>query len=153
MRLINRIEELADIGKTDNGICRTAGTPEDARGKYLIVEWMFDAGMTVHRDEFDNIIGVLPGEGPPIVTGSHTDTVATAGKYDGVLGVLAGLEAAHELKDLKSPLEVVIFNDEENSMSGSIGYAATHRDIKAFIELHVEQGPVLDFQQLDIGIV
>ena len=115
---------------------------------------MFDAGMNVHRDEFQNIIGVLPGEGPPIVTGSHTDTVATAGKYDGVLGVLAAIEAVETLKcDIKSPIEVLIFNDEENSMSGSIGYAATRQDIKAFIELHVEQGPVLDFQQLDIGIV
>ena len=153
MKLIDRIEQLAQIGKTDNGICRTAGTHEDARGKYLIVEWMFDAGMTVHKDEFQNIIGVLPGEGSPIVCGSHTDTVSTAGKYDGALGVLAGIEAAESLKDLKRPLEVVIFHDEENTMSGSIGYAATRRDIKAFIELHVEQGPVLDFQQLDIGIV
>ena len=84
----------------------------------------------------------------------HTDTVATAGKYDGVLGVLAGLEAARELKGkLKHPLEVVIFDDEENTMSGSVGYCSKKPDIKAFVELHVEQGPVLDAQQLDIGIV
>ena len=154
MKLIDRIEQLALVGQTDNGICRTAGTAEDQVAKSMCIEWMFDAGMHVHRDEFQNIIGTLPGEGPPIVTGSHTDTVATAGKYGGVLGVLAGLEAAEELGgSLKSPLEVVIFNDEENSMSGSIGYSATRQDIKAFIEVHVEQGPVLDFQQLDIGIV
>ena len=53
---------------------------------------MFDAGMRVHRDKFGNIIGRIDGEGPAIVTGSHTDTVATAGKYDGVLGVLAVLK-------------------------------------------------------------
>ena len=154
MKLIDRIEELALVGQTENGICRTSGSPEDEIAKGLILHWMLEAGMTVHRDEFMNIIGVLPGEGDPIVTGSHTDTVATAGKYDGVLGVLAALEAAEALKgEIKSPLEVVIFNDEENTMSGSIGYSATRTDLKAFIELHVEQGPVLDFQQLDIGIV
>ena len=154
MKLLQRIEELAKVGQTESGICRAAGSIEDAQGKHLIIDYMLDAGMEVHRDEFSNIIGVLPGEGNPIVTGSHTDTVATAGKYDGVLGVLAAIEAAETLKtELKSPLEIVVFNDEENSMSGSIGYAATRTDLKAFIELHVEQGPVLDFQQLDIGIV
>ena len=106
------------------------------------------------RDQYGNIIGRIDGEGPPIVTGSHTDTVATAGKYDGALGVLAGIEAARELKGkLKHPLEVVIFRDEENTMDGSIGYSSNKPDIKAFIELHVEQGPILDVQQLDIGIV
>ena len=53
--------------------------------------------MTVHRDKYHNIIGRLDGEGPAIVTGSHTDTVETAGPYDGVLGVLAGIEAAKTL--------------------------------------------------------
>lgn len=115
---------------------------------------MLDAGMTIRRDEHNNIIGRLEGQGLPIVTGSHTDTVATAGKFDGALGVLAGIEAAFQLKNvIQSPLEVVIFDDEENSMSGSIGYTAEHPDIKAFLELHVEQGPVLDMQHADIGIV
>ena len=115
---------------------------------------MLDAGMSIRRDEHNNIIGRLEGEGQPIVTGSHTDTVATAGKFDGALGVLAGIEAASQLKHvLSSPFEVVIFDDEENSMSGSIGYTAEHPDIKAFLELHVEQGPVLDMQHADIGIV
>ena len=54
---------------------------------------------------------------------------------------------------LKHPLEVVIFYDEENTMSGSIGYCSKKPEIKAFIELHVEQGPVLDHQGVDIGIV
>ena len=69
-----------------------------------------------------------------IVTGSHTDTVATAGKYDGVLGVLAGLEAARELKGkISSRLEVVIFHDEENTMSGSIGYCSKNQTSKHFL--------------------
>jgi len=153
-RLIKRINQIAEIGVTENGICRRSGSDDDEIAKHLIVGYMFDAGMTVHRDEYQNIIGRLDGEGPPIVTGSHTDTVETAGKYDGVLGVLAGIEAAERLKgEIKSPLEVVIFNDEEITMDGSIGYCSDQPDIKAFLELHVEQGPVLDFQQKDIGVV
>ena len=74
------------------------------------------------------------------------DTVAD----DGVLGVLAGMEAARENPEL--PIEVVVFHDEENTMSGSIGYCSS-QDIRAFLELHVEQGPVLDVQGLDIGVV
>ena len=154
MKLIERIEELSKIGLTETGICRSAGSKEDSAGKNLVVSWMLEDGLEVRRDNYGNIIGRMPGSGPPIVTGSHTDTVATAGKYDGVLGVLAGLEAARELKGkISSPLEVVIFHDEENTMSGSIGYCSKEPNIKAFLELHVEQGPVLDFQQLDIGVV
>ena len=148
MKLIERIEELS---KTLPG---PSHSEADTKGKSLVIKWMLEDGLTVNKDIYGNIRGVLPGSGAPIVTGSHTDTVATAGKYDGALGVLAGLEAARELKGkLKHPLEVVIFDDEENTMSGSVGYCSKKPDIKAFVELHVEQGPVLDFQQLDIGIV
>ena len=154
MNLIEKIEELALIGKTPNGICREAGSKEDNLGKSLCISYMMDAGMTVRRDEWGNIIGRLDGIGAPIVTGSHTDTVPTAGKYDGALGVLAGIQAAETLGDqLHNPLEVVIFHDEENTMSGSIGYCAERPNLTAFIELHVEQGPVLDVERKDIGIV
>ena len=154
MKLLERIETLSKVGLTEQGICRSAGSPEDNQGKNLVVSWMLEDGLSVTKDEYGNIIGRLDGEGSPIVTGSHTDTVATAGKYDGVLGVLAGLEAARELKGkIEHPLEVVIFHDEENTMSGSIGYTSSQPDITAFLELHVEQGPVLDCQQLDIGVV
>ena len=148
MKLIERIEELS---KT---LPRPSYSEADTKGKSLVIRWMLEDGLTVNKDIYGNIRGVLPGSGAPIVTGSHTDTVATAGKYDGALGVLAGLEAARELKGkLKHPLEVVIFDDEENTMGGSVGYCSKKPDIKAFVELHVEQGPVLDVQQLDIGIV
>ena len=71
-----------------------------------------------------------------------------------MLGVLAGLEETRTLKgSLKSPLEVIVFDDEEDTMRGSIGYTKDKPDIKAFLEVHVEQGPVLDVQQLDIGVV
>jgi len=154
MKLFNRIEKLSQIGLTESGISRVSGSPEDLEARNLVVSWMMEAGMSVRQDEFSNIIGRLEGEGPPIVVGSHIDTVSTAGKYDGVLGVLAGIEAAEQLKGkLKSPLEVCIFTDEEVTMSGSIGYTDSNPEIKAFLELHVEQGPVLDCQQMDIGIV
>ena len=154
MKLIERIEELSKIGATESGICRSAGSPEDKEGKNLVISWMLEDGMQVRVDDYGNVIGRIGGDGPPIVTGSHTDTVATAGKYDGVLGVLSGLEVVRTLKgQLKSPLEVVVFYDEENTMSGSIGYCSGKPDVKAFVELHVEQGPVLDFQQMEIGVV
>jgi len=154
MKILDRIEQLSKIGLSETGVCRTAGSPEDIEAKNLVSSWMMDDGLEVDIDCHGNVIGRLAGEGPPIVTGSHTDTVLTAGKYDGVLGVLAGLEAARELKGkLKSPLEVVIFHDEENSMSGSVGYCSKKPYIKAFLELHVEQGPVLDAKNIDIGVV
>ena len=154
MNLIERIEALAMVGMTEKGICRAAGTPEDEAGKALCIKWMLEAGMSVRRDEWGNIIGRLDGTGDPIVTGSHTDTVPTAGKYDGSLGVLAGIHAAETLKGtLRSPLEVIIFYDEETTMCGSIGYCADKPDLSAFVELHVEQGPVLDVERKDIGIV
>ena len=146
--LIDRIEELSET------LPRRAYSVADETGNAYVIQWMLEDGLQVRRDSYGNIIGRIDGEGPPIVVGSHTDTVETAGKYDGALGVLAGIEAARALKGkLKHPLEVVIFRDEENTMSGSIGYTSDKPDIKAFLELHVEQGPVLDCQQLDIGIV
>ena len=146
--LIDRIEELSET------LPRRAYSVADETGNAYVIQWMLEDGLQVRQDQYGNIIGRIDGEGPPIVVGSHTDTVETAGKYDGVLGVLAGIEAAKTLKGtLKHPLEVVIFRDEENTMGGSIGYTSDKPDIKAFLELHVEQGPVLDCQQLDIGIV
>ena len=149
MKLLDRLNKLGEIGP------RPSGSTFDEQGKNLVIQWMLEDGMSVSRDEFGNIIGRIDGNvyDTPIVTGSHTDTVATAGKYDGALGVLAGLEAGRILRgQLHHPLEVVIFDDEENTMGGSIGYSSI-RYPHAFIELHVEQGPILDLEKVDIGIV
>lgn len=154
--LIDKIDQLSHIGQTTKGICRKSGTREDANARGLVISWMLNAGMSVQQDEYNNLIGTLSGNQdlPPIVVGSHIDTVETAGKYDGVLGVLAGIEAADTLRGhLNHPLQVVVFNDEENSMSGSVGYCSDKPNIRVFLELHVEQGPVLDLQQTDIGVV
>ena len=148
MNLIERIEELAET------LPRPAYSVADETGNAYVIQWMLEDGLQVRQDEYGNIIGRIDGEGAPIVVGSHTDTVATAGKYDGALGVLAGIEAARMLKGkIKHPLEVVIFRDEENTMEGSEGYTSSKPDIKAFLELHVEQGPVLDNKKIDIGVV
>ena len=154
MKLLERLETLSKIGLTDHGICRSAGSREDDDARMLIIDWMFEDNLNVRSDEHRNIRGYTEGEGPPIVIGSHIDTVSTAGKYDGVLGVLAGLEVARALGGIVScPIEVVVFYDEEDTMSGSIGYCAKRPDIKAFLELHVEQGPVLESCNTDIGVV
>ena len=153
-KLLQRINELAKVGASDAGINRPSGSPQDQIARGLIINWMMETGLTVRLDDHQNIIGRLEGHGKTICVGSHIDTVSTAGKYDGVLGVLAGIEAAEQLQGkLTHPLEVCVFSDEETSMAGSIGYANDNRDLKAFLELHVEQGPVLDCQGIDIGVV
>ena len=96
-RLNQILDDLAAIGQMDNGgICRLAFSPEDVQGRELVRRWMIEAGMTVRLDTAGNIIGRLPGrlELPALATGSHIDTVPCGGKFDGCLGVLAGLEVA-----------------------------------------------------------
>ena len=157
MDLIKRLDALGYIGATPQGITRVAGSAADEQAKLQVSEWMQDDGMEVRYDEHNNLIGRLPGlnpDLPPIVVGSHIDTVVNGGKYDGAYGIIAGLEAAKELQGvLRHPLEVVAFHDEEITMSGSRGYAADNPNIKSFIELHVEQGPVLQSERKDLGIV
>lgn len=197
-RLIGWIDRLANVGRLPNGdICRLAFTPEDVQARYLVQQWMMEAGMTVRTDAAGNIIGTYAGlqaEAPALATGSHIDTVPSGGAYDGVLGVLAGIEVARTLHDqdarLKHPLEVIVFTDEESSMVGAraiagvvprspqnlklrdgltdierclegiggnwsqIGTAQRTRDhIAVFVELHVEQGAVLEHIGKAIGVV
>ncbi|MEM9611989.1 MAG: M20 family metallo-hydrolase [Actinomycetota bacterium] len=198
-RLLARLAELAAIGAIEGtaGSCRLALTDEDRDGRDLLVEWMRGLGLAVTVDRIGNVIGIMAGrdESPPVMTGSHIDTVRTGGRYDGNLGVLAGLEVIETLQEAgitpKRPIAVASFTDEEGSrfapdMLGSlvyvggmaleealdivgidgavlgaeldrIGYAgsmpvpgpAPH----AFIELHIEQGPVLEVEGLIIGAV
>jgi N-carbamoyl-L-amino-acid hydrolase len=195
---MGRIKALGEVGALDGGgVCRLALTDEDKAGRDLVVGWMRELGLEVTIDRIGNVIGLRPGatNGPPIMTGSHIDTVATGGLYDGNLGVLAGLEVVETLNDAGSttrhPIAVGFFTNEEGArfapdMMGSgvhqgalslddclatvgidgtavaddlarIGYAGdtpvgTVR-ARAFLELHVEQGPVLVEAGLDIGAV
>ena len=156
MDLIKRLDALGDVGASPTGITRVADSTADTDAKTLVASWMVEAGMRVTWDDHDNVIGYLPGDNlslKPIVTGSHIDTVVNGGKFDGALGVVAGVEAAKELKGkLSHPLMVVAFHDEERTMSGSKGFSKDN-DPHAFIELHVEQGPVLEALGADVGAV
>lgn len=157
MDLIKRLDELSLIGATPTGLTRVAGSTADEQAKSLVTSWMISNGMDVQRDEHHNIIGTLPGADnslPPIVVGSHIDTVVNGGKFDGAYGIVAGLEAAIALKgELQRPLKVVAFHDEEITMSGSRGFAIDNKDIHCFLEAHVEQGPILEHENIEIGVV
>src|SRR5262249_22979023 len=103
------------------GNCRLALTDDDRAGRDLLVRWMRDLGLAVTIDAIGNIIGVRGGreETPPVMFGSHVDTVGNGGRYDGLYGVLAGLEACHALNDAgvitRRPLALVAFTNEEGS--------------------------------------
>lgn len=196
-RLISRLMALADIGPIpDGGCCRLALTDEDGVGRDLVVAWMRELDLDVRVDAIGNVIGTWQiGEGAPVMTGSHIDTVRTGGKYDGNLGVLAGIEVIQRLKETgftpTRPLAVGFFTNEEGArfapdMLGSlvyvgglvleealetiaidgarlgdelqrIGYAGTAPcpgpAPHAFVELHIEQGPLLEANAITIGAV
>ncbi len=197
-RLRRRLATLAEIGDTgDGGCCRLALTDEDKAGRDLVVEWMHELGLEVRIDAIGNVVGRRAGreDTAAVMTGSHIDTVASGGRYDGNLGVLGGLEVVATLNDAevvtRRPLEVAFFTDEEGArfspdMLGSMTYAGglpleealdrTDADglvlgdeldrigyrgpvpvpgpvPHAFVELHIEQGPVLERQGRTIGAV
>jgi len=196
-RLLDRLEELAEIGPIDGGgSCRLALTDDDRLGRDLLVTWMKDLGLTVTIDVVGNITGTWEvGAGAPVMTGSHIDTVRTGGRYDGNLGVLAGLEVIESLMAAgvrpRRPIAVTVFSNEEGArfqpdMLGSlvyvgglgveqalstlaidgpsygdelgrIGYAGTvpcpGPAPYAFVELHIEQGPVLEREGFRFGAV
>ena len=197
-RLLARLAELAAIGATDEGgCCRLALTDEDRAGRDLVGRWMREAGLDVQVDPIGNFFGFRPGteDTAPVMTGSHIDTVRTGGRYDGCLGVLAGIEVVRTLNDAgvrtRRPLVVGVFTNEEGArfapdMLGSLvfvgglpleeAYARTGIDGRrlvdelarigyrgeaalplhrphAHVELHIEQGPVLDAEGITIGAV
>jgi len=200
-RLMRRIDELATIGAIagTDGCCRLALTDEDKGGRDLVVTWMRDLGLDISVDGIGNVIALWnpigPDAGPPVMSGSHIDTVRTGGRYDGNLGVLAGLEVIETLIDAGTtpprPLAVGFFTDEEGArfapdMLGSLVYVGglaleEALDIEgidgtrvgpelerigyrgsapcpglvphAFVELHIEQGPVLEVEGVTIGAV
>jgi N-carbamoyl-L-amino-acid hydrolase len=86
-RLGQRLQELGQIGANADGICRLALSAEDGAGRDLVLRWMRELGLLVSIDAMGNVVGVRAGteSGPPVMTGSHIDTVATGGRYDGNL--------------------------------------------------------------------
>jgi len=197
-RLWDSIMEIAKIGATQKGgSCRLALTDLDREARDLFVSWCQDAGCTIAIDKMGNIFARRQGSDPdlhPVAVGSHLDTQPTGGRFDGVYGVLTGLEVIRTLNDHKintrHPVEVVCWTNEEGSRfapamvaSGvfagvydlefglsrededgrtmgeeltRIGYAGDQpmgRPLHAYLEAHIEQGPILVEEEIDIGIV
>ncbi|WP_027160667.1 Zn-dependent hydrolase [Mesorhizobium sp. WSM1293] len=198
-RLWDSIMEMAKIGPgIAGGNNRQTVTDEDGEGRHLFKRWCDAAGLEMGVDEMGTMFARREGTDPslpPVYVGSHLDTQPTGGKYDGVLGVLGGLEVVRSLNDLgiktKHPIVVTNWTNEEGSrfapaMMASgvfagvldqadvyghvdkqgkkfgeelerIGWKGTEkvgdRKIHAFFELHIEQGPILEDEDIDIGVV
>ncbi len=191
--------EMAKIGPgVAGGNNRQTLTDEDAEGRALFQRWCEDAGCSMGVDQMGNMFAHREGTDPqalPVYVGSHLDTQPTGGKYDGVLGVLGGLEIIRTLNDLgiktKHPVVATNWTNEEGTryapaMLSSGVFAGMHtqdwaydredadgktfgdelkrigwqgdeevgaRKMHAFFELHIEQGPILEAEGKDIGVV
>lgn len=203
-RLYEHLAHLGRIGGyTDErtglqGVNRLALTPADGEGRRQVVAWMHELGMAVTVDQIGNVYGRYEGMRPelaPLMMGSHIDSVPTAGRFDGCLGVLGGLEIVRCLHErqlrTQRPIVVAFFTDEEGcrfgtDMLGSAvatgrlpleeAYALVDRDGLrlrdeleaigflgtahvalappfAYLECHIEQGPILKAQEQDLGVV
>ena len=197
-RLWDSLMEMARIGATPKGgVCRLALTDLDKQGRDLFVRWAKEAGCTITIDRMGNVFARRAGKDDsltPVVTGSHADSQPTGGKFDGIYGVLGGLEVIRSLNDhgieTDRPVEVVIWTNEAGSRfapamvsSGvfagvftldyglsradvdgktmgeelaRIGYAGdapVGKPIHAAFELHIEQGPILEAEEVTIGVV
>ena len=141
-RVLQRLDELYAIG----GGTRLGYSPEEDAAHRLAAEWMREAGLEPEVDEAGNLIG-RRGE-PHVWAGSHLDSVPNAGKYDGALGVVAAIEAASRLPNAE--LAVAVFRAEE---SGPMGSAQLRELPPGFVELHIEQGPLLESAREPLGVV
>ena len=122
-RLWDSLMEMAKIGATPKGgVCRLALTDLDRQGRDLFVRWAKDAGCSIGVDRMGNVFARRAGRDDtlaPVVTGSHADSQPTGGRFDGIYGVLGGLEVIRTLNDrgitTERPIEVVIWTNEEGS--------------------------------------
>lgn len=198
-RLWDSLMEMAKIGPgVAGGNNRQTVTDADSEGRHLFQTWCEAAGCSMGLDQMGTMYARREGTDPdalPVYVGSHLDTQPTGGKYDGVLGVLAGLEILRSLNDLniktKHPIVVTNWTNEEGTrfapaMLASGVFAGMHeqdwaygrtdaegktfgaelerigwkgdeevgaRKMHAFLELHIEQGPILEAEGRDIGVV
>jgi acetylornithine deacetylase/succinyl-diaminopimelate desuccinylase-like protein len=139
VRLLERIEAVYALGD------RIGYSPAEDRAHELAAGWMRAAGLAVEVDAAGNLIGTR-GDAR-VWAGSHLDSVPNGGRYDGVLGVLAGIEAAERID---APIGVVAFRDEERGFGGSLGLV---RRPEIYVEVHIEQGPVLLRREEPLGVV
>ena len=198
-RLWQAHKEMAVFGATPKGgMGRLALTDDDKKARDLFVEWSKAAGCEIRVDAVGNIFARRAGtdrSAAPVMTGSHLDTQPLGGRFDGILGVLSGLEIVRTLNEAKvqheKPIDVVCWTDEEGSRFGAgcvgsnafvdkrsvadtlamadsegrtigeelrrIGYAGTEPvggfQVDSFFEIHIEQGPILEKNGLQIGAV
>jgi acetylornithine deacetylase/succinyl-diaminopimelate desuccinylase-like protein len=151
-RLLARLEELFAIGGGP-GANRVGYTREEDEAHDLAAGWMREAGLDVEVDAAGNLVGRLTGTDAnrsEVWTGSHLDSVPQGGRFDGALGVVAGLEAVERIGRQPATVAVVAFRDEERGCAGS--RALTDRP-GAFVELHIEQGPRLASAGAPLGVV
>jgi allantoate deiminase len=148
VRILDRVEQLYEIGGGP-GANRVHGTPEEDAALELAAGWMREAGLEVETDPDGNLVG-RSSHAPGIWTGSHLDSVPQGGRYDGALGVVAGLEAVERA----AAGSVVVFRGEEVGCIGSRALVARGAALPAaFVEVHVEQGPVLAQGDAPLGVV
>src|SRR2546421_2342485 len=155
MRILERIEEIYAIGGGP-GANRIGGSEGEDRAHELVAAWLRDAGLSVEIDEDGNLLGRLPGDDPDageLWVGSHLDSVPHGGRFDGVLGVLAGLEAVERAGRRRRTLAVGAFRDEERGFGGSPARVARGALPELYLEAHVEQGPVLAGADAPPGLV
>jgi beta-ureidopropionase / N-carbamoyl-L-amino-acid hydrolase len=197
-RLWASLMEMGLLGGTPKGGCnRQALTREDADARHLFKHWCETADCTVRVDRLGSMFARREGleDLPPVLVGSHLDTQPTGGKFDGVLGVLAGLELIRVLNEAgiktRRPIEIVNWTNEEGcrfapAMLASAAFAGVvsesealdkrdaqglrfgdelarmglecsaplgGREIAAYVELHIEQGPILEAEGHDVGFV
>lgn len=201
-RLAAEIEELALISEAEPpAVTRIVFSPADLKARAWLIARCEKAGLTVRQDAVGNIFARWAGSepnAPAVGTGSHIDAIPNAGKYDGVVGVLGGLEAIRSLQRAgfrpRHSIELLMFTSEEPTrlgigclgsrlLSGTMtpdaarklvdkegasleqvrknaGYNAPLEDVKlhngyykVFVELHIEQGPLLEQQKIELGIV
>jgi N-carbamoyl-L-amino-acid hydrolase len=203
-RLWKSLMTLAEVGAYRDertglmGVNRLSLTEADGRGRALVKRWFEEAGLEVRVDQVGNCYGRRPGQNKgaaPVMSGSHIDSVPTAGAFDGCLGVLGALEVVRTLNErgirTERPLEIAFFTEEEGARFGldmlgsavavgripleqalalkdrdgltldgelrKIGFKGEHPvrldPPHAYVECHIEQGPILRAAKMDLGVV
>jgi beta-ureidopropionase / N-carbamoyl-L-amino-acid hydrolase len=164
-RLLADLAALARIGgRPDGGVDRVAGSPADLEARRWLAGRMRDAGLEPRTDPTGSVFARVPGStGPWLLAGSHTDTVPAGGRLDGAFGVIAALEVLRTLHEAGHPraaeVEVVSFYGEEGvstpGLMGSTALLADRHaaDLIAYLELHIEQGPRLEAEGLELAVV
>ncbi|GEA51901.1 Zn-dependent hydrolase [Vibrio inusitatus NBRC 102082] len=198
-KILQRADKMAQFSAMEEGLTRAYLTKEHKQAHQQLSDWMINAGLEVWQDSVGNQWGRKTSANPTqstIIIGSHSDTVVNAGKYDGNLGILLGLEALEQLSgvDLPFHVDLVAFADEEGvrfntTLIGSSAVAGCFQpawldikddqntamgeamlsfglspelagkdarvaeEVKAYLEVHIEQGPVLEELNLPVGVV